>query len=52
MSKFGGYEEQAFIAEFYDYVPAYASRPDKGFYISFAKSAGGKTLELGCGTGR
>jgi SAM-dependent methyltransferase len=52
MSKFGGYEDQAFIAEYYDFTPGYAGRPDLGFYLEFARSAGGKILELGCGTGR
>lgn len=52
MSRFGGYEEDAFVAELYDLVPAYAGRPDVGFYLDLARSAGGKVLELGCGTGR
>lgn len=52
MSKFGGYEEQLFIAEFYDYDPNYRTRSDKDFYLSLSQSAEGKTLELGCGTGR
>lgn len=52
MSTFGGYEEHSFIEEFYDFIPHYASRPDLGFYLDFSHSAGGKVLELGCGTGR
>jgi SAM-dependent methyltransferase len=36
----------------YDSVPLYAARPDVGFYVEEAKSAGGTVLELGCGTGR
>jgi SAM-dependent methyltransferase len=52
MSKFGGYEDQAFVAEFYDHNPAYAARPDVGFWLSLAGTAGGPILELGCGTGR
>ena len=52
MSKFGGYEEQAFIAEFYDFIPGYAHRPDGEFYLDFCQAAGGPILELGCGTGR
>ncbi|MFQ6041952.1 MAG: class I SAM-dependent methyltransferase [Candidatus Poribacteria bacterium] len=52
MSKFGGYEDQSFIAELYDFIPGYAKRPDLGFYLEFSRSAGGKILELGCGTGR
>jgi len=45
-------EYQWFIAEFYDYIPLYTQRPDIDFYIDFSCSAKGKTLELGCGTGR
>jgi len=52
MSKFGGYEYQSFVAEFYDFIPGYARRPDLEFYLDFSRSAGGKILELGCGTGR
>ena len=52
MSKFGGYEDQPFVAELYDFDPIYAERPDVDFYVEFARSAGGKVLELGCGTGR
>lgn len=48
----GGYEDQAFVAELYDYVPGYAGRPDLDFYLDYARAAGGKILELGCGTGR
>jgi len=52
MSRFGGYEDQPFVAEYYDFNPVYAERPDVEFYVDFARSAGGKVLELGCGTGR
>jgi SAM-dependent methyltransferase len=52
MSRFGGYEDQSFLAELYDFVPDYAGRPDVDFYLDFSRSAGGKILELGCGTGR
>jgi len=52
MSRFGGYEDQAFVAEFYDFDPIYAVRPDVEFYVDLARSAGGTVLELGCGTGR
>ena len=51
-SQYGGYEDQAFIAELYDHIPGYAGRPDQGFYLDYARSAEGKILELGCGTGR
>ena len=52
MLKSGGYMDLPYVAEFYDYIPLYAGRPDVDFYLSFTKSAGGRTLELGCGTGR
>ena len=51
-SHYGGYEDQAFVAELYDYIPGYAGRPDLDFYLEYAHAAGGKILELGCGTGR
>ncbi len=51
-SQYGGYEDQAFVAELYDYIPGYAARPDLDFYLHFVHLAGGKILELGCGTGR
>jgi SAM-dependent methyltransferase len=52
MIKFGAYEDKPFIAQLYDYVPFYAQRPDLEFYLDFARSAGGRILEMGCGTGR
>ena len=36
----------------YDSVPAYVARRDVGFYVDEAKDAGGRVLEVGCGTGR
>jgi SAM-dependent methyltransferase len=51
-SQYGGYEDQPFIAELYDHIPGYAGRPDQDFYLTYARAAGGKILELGCGTGR
>ena len=36
----------------YDSVPLYAARTDVGFYVDEAKAAGGRVLEVGCGTGR
>jgi SAM-dependent methyltransferase len=51
-SQYGGYEDQAFVAELYDDVPGYAGRPDLDFYLGYAEAAEGKILELGCGTGR
>lgn len=51
-SQHGGYEDQAFVAELYDEVPGYEGRPDRDFYLDYARDAKGKILELGCGTGR
>lgn len=45
-------DEYAHIAEFYDLVPPYRTRPDVEFYVQRARSAGGPVLEIGCGTGR
>jgi len=52
MSCYGDYDDQAFIADLYDLISQYASRPDSKFYAEFCRGAGGKVLELGCGTGR
>lgn len=52
MSKFGDYEDKPFLAELYDLVPRYSGRRDLEFYVELCRSAGGKVLELGCGTGR
>lgn len=49
MSKYG-YEEQAFPAEFYD--PVYSSIADLDFFKDYARTTGGKILEIACGTGR
>jgi SAM-dependent methyltransferase len=48
----GGYDRRNFVAEYYDFVPAYANRADQAFYLDLAASARGPILELGCGTGR
>ena len=40
------------MAEFYDHVVPYATRPDVRFYVEAARECGGPVLELGCGTGR
>ena len=50
MSKYG-YEE-AFAAEFYDIFYAGSQWPDIDLFMDYAKSAGGRILELACGTGR
>lgn len=48
----GGYEEYAFIADLYDYVVPYCTRPDIDFFVEAAQASGGPVLEVGCGTGR
>lgn len=48
--RFGGYEDREFVAEFYDL--AYAHRRDIDFFKDYSERASGRTLELGCGTGR
>jgi SAM-dependent methyltransferase len=45
-----GYEGS--IAELYDYVGPYRTRPDIAFIVEAAATAGGPVLEIGCGTGR
>jgi ubiquinone/menaquinone biosynthesis C-methylase UbiE len=50
MSKYG-YEE-AFAAEFYDPFFVNSPVPDIDFFRDYAKTTGGKILELACGTGR
>jgi len=48
----GGYEEYAFVADLYDFVEAYRTRPDVDFFVEAALDCGGPVLEVGCGTGR
>ena len=54
MNKSSGYEDQAFVAEFYDveYAQYTANSHDVDFFVNYAQKTNGKTLELGCGTGR
>jgi SAM-dependent methyltransferase len=52
MERSGGYDEYAFVAEFYDYVVPYRDRQDVAFFVEAAKESGGPVLEIGCGTGR
>jgi SAM-dependent methyltransferase len=40
------------LPSLYDSVPVYAARRDVQFYIDEAEDAGGRVLEIGCGTGR
>ena len=48
----GGYEDYAFVADIYDHVVPYATRPDVNFFVEAAQASGGPVLEVGCGTGR
>lgn len=50
-SKYGGYEDQEFIAEFYDVAYDRVRPKDIDFFIDCARRVGGRTLELACGTG-
>jgi SAM-dependent methyltransferase len=47
-----GYDEYAFVADLYDYVVPYRTRPDVDFFVEAARASGGPVLEVGCGTGR
>ena len=46
-----GYEIEG-LAELYDSVTLYRTRPDVDFYVEEARAIDGNVLELGCGTGR
>ncbi len=46
-----GYDVEG-VAELYDDVTLYRSRPDVDFYVEEAQAIEGNVLELGCGTGR
>ena len=52
MKHAGGYEEYAFVAEFYDHVVPYRDRQDVTFFVEAAQESDGPVLEVGCGTGR
>jgi SAM-dependent methyltransferase len=52
MNRSAGYDEYAFVADFYDYVTPYQERRDVRFFVEMAQEARGRVLELGCGTGR
>ena len=49
-SQYGGYYE--FVAEYYDATYNRRNPKDVAFFVDYAGKAGGRTLELGCGTGR
>lgn len=44
------YDER--VAEYYELIPLSKDRRDLEFYLDYARQAGGRVLELGCGTGR
>lgn len=50
--KVGGYADYRFVADLYDHVVDYQSRPDVPFFVAEAAASGGPVLEVGCGTGR
>jgi SAM-dependent methyltransferase len=52
MDKSGGYTAFPFVADFYDDTVPYKERQDVQFFVEASKASGGKTLELGSGTGR
>ena len=52
MSNYGGYDDHEFVADFYDAMYNEARPQDVGFFVDYAKNSGGRTLEVGCGTGR
>lgn len=52
MSDSRAYGDSPELAELYDLVPQYTSRPDRQFYLEICQRSGGPVLELGCGTGR
>ena len=45
-------DDYALIADLYDHVTLYRTRPDVAFFVAAAVASGGPVLELGCGTGR
>jgi SAM-dependent methyltransferase len=52
VQKNSGYENLEFVSDFYDAMYDNAARRDIEFFVDCAKKAGGRVLELGCGTGR
>lgn len=52
MDPSGGYTQNSFVAELYDYIDPYRNRQDVNFFVEMAQRSGGLVLELGCGTGR
>jgi SAM-dependent methyltransferase len=50
--QYGGYDNREFVAEFYDTTYDTARPHDIIFFVDYARESGGRTLEVGCGTGR
>ena len=51
-SRHGEYDYREFVAEYYDTAYEAARQKDLDFFVDYARRTGGRTLELGCGTGR
>jgi SAM-dependent methyltransferase len=51
-SRYGGYDDREFVAEFYDAAYESMRQRDINFFVDYSRNSGGRTLELGCGTGR
>jgi len=51
-SRHGGYDDREFVAEFYDASYESIRQQDIDFFVGCSHQADGRTLELGCGTGR
>lgn len=51
-NQYGGYDDREFVAEFYDASYQTSRQKDIDFFVDYSRNAVGRTLELGCGTGR
>ena len=52
MNSQAGWDDREYVAEYYDVVYRWLGPKDNDFFIAYSKEAGGRTLELACGTGR
>ena len=50
--RYGGYDDSESLAEYYDYAYEDPRKHDINFFVDYSRKASGRTLELGCGTGR